>query len=68
MNLATTPSMETEPNKPSQGEQLANVLRRCMAGIATSRAEAEHALQRLEEVQSVLDKLVGMAEKGSPRA
>jgi len=61
MNLATTPSMETEPNKPSQAELLAKVLNRCKAGIAASR-------QQLSQVEETLDKLVGMTEKGAKAA
>lgn len=58
MNLATTPPPKT------RAEMLASVLLKCRAGIATSRAEVEHALQRLDEVESTLGKLAAMADKG----
>lgn len=70
MNLATTPTMEnattqTAPAKQSQGEMLASVLRRCMAGIVASRHQAEASLERLRQVEDTLDKLAAMAGKGA---
>lgn len=64
MNLATTPSVETEPNKPSQGQRLSSVLVRCREGLAMSRKQAEAALQRVAEVEAALDKLAAMAAAG----
>jgi hypothetical protein len=49
----------------TRAEMLASVLLKCRAGIATSRAEVEHALQRLDEVESTLGQLAAMAEKGA---
>ena len=43
--VATGSTMSTEqPTKPSQGQQLANVLLKCRAGLALSRTQAEEAV------------------------
>ena len=47
---------ETQPTKPSTAQALASVLRRCQAGIASSRAQ-------LDKVEETLGKLVAMADK-----
>ena len=49
----------------TNAEKLASVLLKCRAAIATSRAEVEHALQRLAEVEKTLGTLAAMAAKGA---
>jgi hypothetical protein len=58
--------MSTEqPTKPSQGQQLANVLLKCRAGLALSRTQAEEALNRIAKVEDTLGQIAAMAEKGA---
>jgi hypothetical protein len=56
--------MESTP-KPSQGQQLANVLLKCRAGLALSRTQAEEALNRIAKVEDTLGQIAAMAEKGA---
>lgn len=65
MNLATPPTMETEPNKPSPSQRWAAVLLKCRAGLAMSRTQTEAALERIAEVEAALGQLAVMAEKGN---
>lgn len=63
---ATGSTMSTEqPTKPSQGQQLANVLLKCRAGLALSRTQAEEALNRIAKVEDTLGQIAAMAEKGA---
>ena len=64
--VATGSTMSTEqPTKPSQGQQLANVLLKCRAGLALSRTQAEEALNRIAKVEDTLGQIAAMAEKGA---
>ena len=63
---ATGNTMSTDqPTKPSQGQQLANVLIKCRAGLALSRTQAEEALNRIAKVEDTLGQIAAMAEKGA---
>lgn len=57
-------TMSEQPNKPSQAQKLAAVLVRCREGLATSRRQAEEALQRVAEVEAALNKLAAMVGAG----
>jgi hypothetical protein len=58
-------TMTDAPTKPSQGQQLANVLLKCRAGLALSRTQAEEALNRIAKVEDTLGQIAAIAEKGA---